>query len=378
MDSEYRTPGQLIRKLLEDLGWTQRVLAIVLGVGETGLNKVIAGKRAIDATLALSLSEVFDIPAETFLELQKSYDLAQARILARPDPSRSARAYLYGNLPVAEMLKRGWIQADDIRNTRQVETSLAKFFSVTSVEEIEILPHAAKRTSVVGSVSAEQLTWIYRVKQIADDMVVARYSPSKVRLAVVKLKELLISEQAVRKVPRILAESGIRFAIVESLASAKIDGVCFWLNDFSPVIGMTLRYDRIDNFWFVLRHELEHVLRGHGRSAAILDTELEGEWAGTGTNVSEEERVANEAAASFCVPQDKLERFIARKSPFYTDRDILGFSRTLQVHPGLVAGQIQHQTQRYERFRKHLVKVRSIVSPSAVVDGWGNIAPVDT
>ena len=48
------------------------------------------------------------------------------------------------------------------------------------------------------------------------------------------------------------------------------------------------------------------------------------------SNVSEEERVANEAAASFCVPQDKLERFIARKSPFYTDRDILGFSRTLK------------------------------------------------
>jgi len=42
---------------------------------------------------------------------------------------------------------------------------------------------------------------------------------------------------------------------------------------------MSLRHDRIDNFWFVLRHEIEHVLRQHGRSAAMLDTELEGERA---------------------------------------------------------------------------------------------------
>jgi len=77
-----------------------------------------------------------------------------------------------------------------------------------------------------------------------------------------------------RKVPRILAEHGIRFLIVESLPSAKIDGVCFWLNDVSPVVALSMRFDRIDNFWFVLRHELEHVVQRHGLSKMMLDANL--------------------------------------------------------------------------------------------------------
>ena len=138
-----------------------------------------------------------------------------------------------------------------------------------------------------------------------------------------------------------------------------------------------MRFDRIDNFWFVLRHELEHVLRLHGRSAVMLDVELEGSRAGVGDDLPEEERVANEAAASFCVPKKNMDSFIARKAPFFAERDLLGFATTLHLHPGLVAGQLAHRTGRYERFRKYLVKMRNIVAPGSIVDGWGEIAPLD-
>jgi HTH-type transcriptional regulator/antitoxin HigA len=372
---QYHTPGQLIQDLLDRRGWTQRVLAVVLQANETGINKIIAGKQPVDAELALALSELFDVPAEKFLELQQSYELAQARILSRDDPDRANRAHLFGNLPIAEMVKRGWLEADDIRDYAKVETALIKFFGVPSVEEIEIFPHVAKKTNVVGNVTPVQLAWLYRVKQIAEEMLVARYSANAVRDAIPKLKPLLASAEAARKVPRILAECGIRYAIVETLTGAKIDGVCFWLNDISPVIGMSLRYDRIDNFWFVLRHELEHVIQGHGRSAMMLDTELEEERAGTGDDIAEEERIANRAAAEFCVPQKSLEGFIARKAPICREQDILGFARTLQIHPGLVAGQLQRKLKRYDRFRSHLVRIRSAIAPSAMVDGWGDVAP---
>jgi HTH-type transcriptional regulator / antitoxin HigA len=174
-----------------------------------------------------------------------------------------------------------------------------------------------------------------------------------------------------------LAECGIRFVIVESLPGAKIDGVCFWLDDHSPVIGMTMRLDRIDNFWFVLRHELEHVIQGHGRQTVMLDTELEGEKAGTGDSVAEEERIANAAAADFCVPAKLMRDFVARKAPFFAQQDVLGFAAILKVHPGLVAGQLRHITARYNLFSEHLVKIRSVVTPNAVIDGWGDVAPVE-
>jgi HTH-type transcriptional regulator/antitoxin HigA len=377
LSQDYKTPGQLIQALLDSRGWTQRVLAIVLAIDETGLNKIVAGKRAIDADLALGLSQIFDVPAETFLQLQKDYDLAMARIISRPDPRLATRASLFGELPVSEMIRRGWLKGvDDVRNVRGVEDALCKFFGVETVDEIEILPHAAKKTDVFGPITPAQLAWLYRVKQIAVETLAAKYSHQALVDAVSTFRALLGSPEGTRKVPRILAECGIRYVIVESLPGAKIDGVCFWLNDRSPVIGMSLRHDRIDNFWFVLRHECEHLLQNHGHSAAMLDTELEKERAGTGDSIPEEERIANEAAAEFCVPQSSLNKFISLKAPFFAERDILGFAQTLRIHPGIIAGRLQRQLSRYDLFRNHLVKIRSAVVPNAMADGWGDVAPV--
>jgi HTH-type transcriptional regulator / antitoxin HigA len=377
-DSSYKTPGQLIQDLLSQSGWTQRVLAIVIGRDESTLNKIIAGKRPLDAETALALADVFSVEAERFLELQQSYDLAQARLVARPDPGRTNRAHLFGSLPVTEMIKRGWLQVDDMRNVPEVEAALAKFFGARSAQEIEILPHAAKKTDVAGEATPPQIAWLHRVRQIAKEILVTRYSHDAVVHAVEALRPLRAMPEDTRKVPRILAECGIRFVLVESLSGAKIDGVCLWLNESSPVVGMTLRFDRIDNFWFVLRHELEHVLNLHGREAVMLDAGLEGERAGSGPEVPPDERVANEAAAEFCVPKRSMESFIARKAPFFAERDLIGFARTLRIHPGLVAGQLQHRTKRFERFRNHLVQIREAITPSAIVDGWGDVYPAES
>ena len=352
------------------------MLAIVLEADETGVSKLITDKKSVTPEIAISLEEVFGVPADQFMALQRDYDLAKARLIARPNRKRATRAQLFAGLPVAEMIKRRWLDAEDIRDLPNVEKSLAKFFGASSVDLIEILPHAAKKTAVASDVTPTQLAWLYRVRQLASEMIVGKYSHARIQAAIDLLRPLTSAAEEARKVPRILAECGIRFVIVESLPSAKIDGVCFWLNETAPVIGMSLRFDRIDNFWFVLRHELEHVLHEHGKSVIAIDAELEGEKSGTGADIAEEERIANQAAADFCVPKKTMDSFIARKAPAFYDRDILGLAATLKVHPGLVAGQLRRRTGFYDRFGSHLVKIRSIVSPSAVVDGWGDVAPL--
>jgi HTH-type transcriptional regulator/antitoxin HigA len=375
-DELYRTPGQLIEALLAERNWTRRILAIVLDLDETALGRIISGKRPLTADLALLLEEVFGIPAERFLALQKSFELATARIAVVPDPGRATRAQLFGGLPVGEMIRRGWLDAPDVRDQKKVEFALTKFFGVSDVDDIPVLAHAAKKTDVAEGTTPPQLAWLYRVRQIASEMIVPAYSPFSLRRALEQLKLLTLAAEETRKVPRILAEAGIRFVMVEALPSSKIDGVCCWLDDNAPVVGMTFRHDRIDNFWFVLRHELEHVALGHGKATVMIDTELEGAKAGEGSDVGEEERLANAAASEFCVPRKSMDSFIKRKNPFFAERDILGMAATLKIHPGLVAGQLQHRTGRYDRFRTHLVKVRSLVAPSATVDGWGDVAPV--
>ncbi|MFO1174923.1 MAG: helix-turn-helix domain-containing protein [Paracoccaceae bacterium] len=374
---DYKTPGQLIEALLEQKGWTQRTLGVVLDKADTTINRLISGKASVDAETALMLEEVFSVPAEDFLRLQKGYDLAQARIVMRPDPSRAVRATLYGDLPLAEMIKRGWISAESIRDTENVDKGLMRFFGVNRAEDIEVLPHAAKKTAVNTEATPAQIAWLYRVKQMATGIFTKPYSKQALIAALPKLKALAVSPEGVAQVPRILAECGIRFVVVETLPAAKIDGVCFWLNPNAPVIGLTLRFDRIDNFWFVLRHEIEHVLQGHGMSSVVLDAGLEGERAGTGPDVNDEERQANQAAQDFLVPAHQMDAFIARKAPFFSERDLVGFAKIMRVHPGIVAGQLQRQTNRYDRFREHLAKIRGNILPNAFKDGWGDVAPVE-
>jgi len=374
----YRSPGQLLTDLLATRGWTRRSLAVVLDKGESGIAKMVADQQPIDAAMALMLEEVFEVPASTFLTLQQELDLARARLVAQPDPSRAARAALFADLPIGEMMKRGWITAESVKDTKTVEKELVKFFGVSNVDEIEILPHSAKKSAANQDATPAQIAWLYRVKQIAGDMLACAYSPDAVRFALVRLRALMAAPNGVAKVPRILAECGIRFVLVEALAASKIDGVCFWLNDKSPVIGMSLRFDRIDNFWFVLRHELEHVLQGHGKAGAMLDSDMEKESAEAGEVVADEERIANGAAQDFCVRASDLDAFIARKAPFFSEKDLIGFARMLKIHPGILAGQLQRRTRRYDRFRGHLTKVREIISPNAIKDGWGDVAPVET
>ncbi len=249
---QHVTPGQLVAELLEERGWTQQTLAIVLRTDNGTVHKLMTGKKAVTAETAIALSEVFGVDAERFLELQKTYELAQARLVTRADPGRAQRAHLFGGLPIPAMVKRGWLHTDDARNVPKVEAALVKFFGAPSIDEIPILPHAAKKTHAFGDATPVQLAWLYRVKQIADEMLAPPFTVASGRAALPKLAALLGAAEEARKVPKILLEAGIRFALVESLPSAKIDGACFWLDDVSPVIAMTCRHDRIDNFWFVL------------------------------------------------------------------------------------------------------------------------------
>ncbi len=373
--AECRTPAQLIQAHLQERGWTQRVLALILGINEQVVSRILNGSKSVDAELALKLQAILGIDPQRLLQLQQEYELAKAQIELRFDPGMSARATLFGELPITDMIKRGWLEGSPMFGTKALRPP-----SVSSLvkNRLKILNISARRKE-------NQRIWgcDTDATRVALPGAATSLRPSCVQIFSLlnagctwKTQDTPASPEGARKVPRIMMEAGVRFVIVEALPSSKIDGVCFWLDNRSPVIGLSMRFDRVDNFWFVLRHEIEHALREHGLSQAMLDAELEGERAGVGASVPDEERVANEAASNFCVPRAKLTSFIARKSPMFAERDIRGFAATLEVHPGIIAGQLQHETGRYDLFRNHLAKVRSIVTPNAFVDGWGDVAPI--
>ena len=195
--TDVQPPGYFIREELEAREWTQRDLAYVLGVPEQAVNMIISGKRGISADMAKALGDAFDVSPEFFANLQKIYDLAQAR---DPDPGVARKAKLQSKYPVREMIKRGWF----IDSTAALlEVQMQRFFEVEDIEEIPYFAHAAKKTDYHNAPPA-QIAWMFRVRQIAKEIHSPNYSEKSLRNALPELHRLMIDPEEARHVPAIM------------------------------------------------------------------------------------------------------------------------------------------------------------------------------
>lgn len=365
-------PGTFIMEELEARNWLQVDLAYILGMSPQHLSPLLNGKASITPDMAASLGEAFDVPADFFANLQKMYDLHKVKPV---DPGVRTRASWLSVFPVREMIKRGWIEKTE---PGLLDLQMMRFFGKNRVEDIPFIgsgkidSHAAKKCTEYAGTTAIQYAWLHRVMKVAEMEESPFYSEPALRSSLIKIRAHLLDKDDLIHIPEILRLCGVRFTLVEALPTSKIDGVCVWING-QPAIGMTTRLDRLDNFAFVLRHEIEHVLRGDGRDVSFSPVdEIEDFDVDHGTP---EEMHANTAAAEFCVPRHHLNSFIARKSPFISEQDVLSFAVRMEVHPSIVIGQIQHKTKNYAWLRKYQTSIRNYLFGWKYVDGWGRIAP---
>src|SRR5262245_28463139 len=188
------------------------------------------------------------------MNLESQYQLHRAR---RVDDAVAQRAELFALAPIKEMQRRGWIA--ETKDVEQLTESVCDFFGVHRLDDIRALPHAAKKsTSYAEDVTSAQRAWVQRVYHAGKSVGASDFSERSFRDSLARLRTLLRDTAEVRHVPTILADGGVRFVVVEHLEGTRIDGVCVWL-DIGPVIALSLRFDRIDSFWFALAHECAHV-----------------------------------------------------------------------------------------------------------------------
>lgn len=355
-------PGEFIKDELIERDWTQVDLAEILGRPVQAVNEVVAGKKTITPETARGLGDAFGTGPEVWLNLESAYRLSQT---PPPDESVSRRARLYEIAPVKEMLRRGWIPESD--NINDLEGSVLRFLEMSSTDEKPSLAFAAKKSSSYASTSSSQCAWCYRAKRLAEPLAVEAYTSERLIEHLPKIRRLAKEAEGVRQVPSLLASLGIRFVIVEHLKSTRIDGAALWLDHASPVVVMSLRYDRIDNFWFVLLHELAHIKNGD-RS---VDTDLVGVSAQPTEQKPEFERKADRMASSLLIRTKTLQAFIERHRPRFSKQVIRGFAEKVGVHPGVAVGQLQHRKAiGYSHSREMLIPVRDLVTEVAVTDGW--------
>lgn len=363
--AEVFPPGELLKEELQARNWSQIEFAEIIGKDTRLVYEVINGKRVITPETASILGEALGTSAHVWMNLESQYQLSKVR---DSNGSVSKKARLHTKFPVRDMVKRNWIKS--AKSAEAIENQIFTFFGIGSIDQEIDFPRAAKKTAQ-GQTPIQQLAWLFRVREIAKTMFVNEFSAVSLIGSLADLSALTSAPEEARHAARILANCGVRLVFVEPLAGSRIDGVCFWLDD-GPVIGMALHFDRIDNFWFVLRHEIEHVLKGHGKKSFYLDQDVDG-----ADSISDEEVQANKAAADFCVPEVEMQDFFDRVSPYFYEQKVLLFAQQIGVHPGLVVGQLHRRLGRHDLLKKHQVKIRYLVIPSTATDGWGQQFLID-
>ena len=374
--AEVFPPGEFLKEELEARGWTQTDLAEILGRSVRLVNEIIAGKRGITPETAEALGDAFETSAQVWLNLESAYQLWLVRqkddIGKNADISRRAR--LFSKAPINDMIRRGWLERSP--NVDVLEKRLLDFFGIESLDDPTHFWAVARKSTSYGEITPAQNAWLFRAKQLARTVPAGTFSQAKLVETIERLRMLLFNAEEIRHVPRVLADAGVRFLIIQPLPQTRIDGACFWLDGNSPVIVVSLRFDRVDYFWHTVIHEVGHVKNKDGIDNTTLDTDLNGRDASSNEKPSYE-KAADDFAVETLIPQDRLNDFVIRVRPLYSKLRIIAFANLMKVHPGIVAGQLQHRGEiSYSSNRDMLTKVRHIITQSALTDGWGYSLPV--
>lgn len=372
--AEVFPPGDFVKEELEARRWTQADLADILGRPFRLVNEICGGKRGITPETAKGLGDAFGTGPEFWMNLESAYQLSRVRI---ETDAVARRAKIYEIAPVKDMVRRHWIEYSD--SVEVLESRVLSFFNIEDLDQAPKLGgYAARQSTSYGAVTPAQNAWRFRARQLALAVTTAPFTEKRFVEVGAKLHTLLHSPEEIRHVPHLLAEAGIRFLVIEPLPQTRIDGACLWLDEKSPVIALSLRFDRIDCFWHTLFHGLGHLKNRDGiaNEYGVLDTDIVGKQVSQPSQKPESERVADAFAIESLIPQSEVEDFISRVGPLYTKLKIQAFAKVQKVHPGIVVGQLQHRGEiSYAHNREMLVKIRHVITAAALTDGWGATLP---
>lgn len=185
--------------------------------------------------------------------------------------------------------------------------------------------------------------WKIRVMHLASDQKIAAYVPGTVTQSFIQeVVRLSYLDEGPRLTREYLAKSGIHLVIEGHLSKTYLDGAALLMPDGHPLVALTLRYDRLDNFWFTLAHELAHVaLHLDGENQSFFD-DLEA--GGSSQMETEADRMASEAL----IPETAW--VTARLTPRSTTEHIRSFASEQRISPAIPTGRIRHENKDHRLF----------------------------
>lgn len=254
---------------------------------------------------------------------------------------------LIDRIPVRELSKRGWIP--DGQNVGELRGHVVHFFRTPRIAANFVRFRSTKQEGLdpilVGC-------WIQHLKNRASNEEILEYDRSLLLHCVPQLLELTSDPSRLAESFEILARCGVHLFIEKKLDGSSFDGAVFFHNK-NPVIGLTLRYDRIDWFWFTLLHEIGHLILDHDLAIPHIDKEPERDADG-------DENAANQWASNQLAPEGIGEEFVALRGSI--KGRVQGLAKKYNRHEGIIVGRLQFESKiEWNQLANMKIKVSSFL-----------------
>ncbi|HEY9592922.1 MAG TPA: plasmid stabilization protein, partial [Spirochaetia bacterium] len=323
---------------MEQGGLTRKDLEPHLG-GRARVSEVLSGKRELSLSAIRALHAHLGIPSDV---------LIGKRQLPPPSPFRDEDL---NRLPLKELTARGVFHGFGGKPEERPEQAI--HWLTERAGGIDAFPPVGFRSTANMRVNAKidpgaLACWCLCVLARArEDLAEVDFTPGSLTADFVRgLVSLSVLDDGPRYVPSFLAKVGISFVIVSHLKHTYLDGGVFLRHGGRPIIALTLRYDRLDNFWFVLLHEVAHLAFGHlsaGKPWIADDLDMP-------LTDNSDEAEADEYARDHLLPRD----FDLHLRGDLSVSDIVRYAKEKAVNPAIVAGRVQHERKDYRTFARLL------------------------
>jgi HTH-type transcriptional regulator/antitoxin HigA len=349
-------PGQTIRMELEERGLKQKDFAEEIKISYSQLNEIIQGKRHITPDFALILEAAWGMEALTWLSLQSQYDLGVVKSNYSNLDTKKLKEWndIREYIPYNYFKKKGLIHGNidkDIMSVKEVYNVKELMDIKAIVEDQPVLLH--RKSEALSADLVNLIGWskyvAYKIEKEAKE-VTKKYDSSKKSALIEELKVCFLGENIIKNVKKVLGKYGIKFTVEKNPEKTPVDGIALWSigggSQGRPAIGITQRFERLDNLAFTLFHELGHIFLHEEivRTGCIVDN-----FDDSKSKTTKIEREANEFAGENLIPSKEWDAFYDANE--FTEESIINFSNTINIHPAITLGRLRFENPIYYRRR---------------------------
>ncbi|MFA5845748.1 MAG: HigA family addiction module antitoxin [Thermodesulfovibrionales bacterium] len=335
-DTPYKNigPGEFIKEELEVRNWRQEDLAEILGISLKTVNQLIKNKQTITIETAKLLSKAFGQSPQYWINLDSNYRLRRQED-TRQTRDAEIKGMIYKYMPVTEMVKKGWLSA--FRNSNELIDRVYNFWDINKLD-FTFLDNAELPTFRKSDVFAQYnkyyaLTWFRMAQTSAQNYSSDQFGRDDLRQLAVSLYSFTVKPNGIELFLNELSNAGVKFFILSHLQKTYIDGASFW-DKSNPVIVYSGRYNRIDNFWFTVAHEIAHILLHLKKKTDYFIDDLD--------NISSNvEKEANQYATKL-LRANEITAYFKHFGNYISEKRVVDCSKELNVSPAIVVGVLHH------------------------------------